>query len=85
MENTHSIIVYRNPLEKQFWEEGLILPVAAGVFAAFCTMMLAIWLCSSYNRWRAHNSPYQQMTKTQSNIIVVVGILSCVLTIWFLT
>ena len=29
--HTQSIIVYRNPMEQQFWESGMIVPLGAGM------------------------------------------------------
>jgi hypothetical protein len=37
--STQSIIVYRNPLEQQIWEGGIIFPVIAGVVVFFIVFM----------------------------------------------
>lgn len=42
--NTHSLIIYRNPLERQFWEGGLLFPVLCGTLITVLTIMLGFKL-----------------------------------------
>lgn len=40
MSRPTEIIIYRNPLEQQFWESGMLFPLMCAVVAAIVTMMV---------------------------------------------
>ena len=39
MNTTHSIIMYRNPLEQQFWESGMAFPLMVAMFVFFVVFL----------------------------------------------
>lgn len=58
---TQSIIVYRNPLEQQFWESGMLFPLICGVILsvtvsvgiAYCIERTCPW----HSSIRKHSGP----------------------------
>lgn len=50
MNNTQSIIVYRNPIEQQFWESGLLIPIMAGMIVVVLTMVVSDAIFSKFIR-----------------------------------
>lgn len=49
---TESMIIYRNPLEKAFWESGYILPVVGGVITFAVVFLCTITLIESLIRMK---------------------------------
>lgn len=47
MSQPQSIIVYRNPVEAQFWESGMAFPLMAGLGVFF---LLFLFLCKIFER-----------------------------------
>lgn len=78
---TQSIIVYRNPLEQAFWEgtlSGQLFPVIAAVIVFFVVMMVAHNLLDRYHRPRPWNS------SANGYIAMTFGAISALATCWLL-
>jgi hypothetical protein len=48
--STESIIVYRNPLEQQFWESGIVFPLIVFMVAAVVGIVLLTKLAAMFTR-----------------------------------
>ena len=82
MSDHQTIIVYRNPLEQYLWESGLGVAIILGMTAAGFTAITVNWLCEQYNmRW---GSGFRHISKTQSNVIVILAIIAGVLPVYLM-
>lgn len=82
MNNAHSIVVYRNPLEQYLWESGLAVGIILGMVAAFVAVVSMDWLIKQYRRRYAKSRLY---TSNDDKIVISTGILAAVATIyWFM-
>lgn len=52
MNQTHSIIVYRNPVEQAFWESGLIVPLGGCLLTFLLVFVLLMKLAGRHATWR---------------------------------
>jgi hypothetical protein len=77
--NTQSVIVYRNPLEQQFWESGVIFPVVVGGAAFMIIVALGARLLDLL-KW----SHLSQKRKYAQNAILSVAAIVGIGTIGYL-
>jgi hypothetical protein len=49
---TQSFIVYRNPVEQQFWESGIFVPVFTGCFVGLFVFIGVYHALTLLYRWR---------------------------------
>jgi hypothetical protein len=68
MPQTQSIIVYRNPLEQQFWEGNFIIPIGGGILVFFLVMY-----CFMACFQMAGISEYSNAWKVITNLVLVVS------------
>lgn len=47
-DGVQSIIVYRNPIEKQIWENGLVLPIISVVVTFFIVTWIGMKIVDSF-------------------------------------
>ncbi len=53
MNQTQSVIVYRNRAEHDFWEGGYFIPLVGGLGAGLITMLILSWIAGKLSRdWR---------------------------------
>lgn len=53
MNNTQSIIVYRNPAEAAFWESGMLIPLLGGLGSFLIVMLILSAIANKASRdWR---------------------------------
>lgn len=56
MNQTQSVIVYRNRAEADFWEGGYFIPLIGGLGAGLITMLVLAWIAQKLSRdWRGPN------------------------------
>lgn len=76
--NTHSIIIYRNPLEQQMWESlmsGNMFPVMVGALVFFISfLLLHKFVVVRFFSWSKRDTP--------TNISLGVSAFLGILTIW---
>lgn len=72
MNNTQSIIVYRNPAEAHFWESGLAFPLMAAMIVAVGAAIITGKIVGNYHKYAGH-------------AVAIAATVSAIATFWFLT
>jgi len=56
MNQTQTVIVYRNRAEADFWEGGYFVPLVGGLVSGLVTMLILSWIAGKLSRdWRGPN------------------------------
>lgn len=56
MADTQTVIVYRNRVEHDFYESGMLIPLIGGLGVGLLTMLFLAWLVGKLSRdWRGPN------------------------------
>lgn len=72
MPQTQSIIVYRNPLEQQFWEGNYIIPIGGGILVFFL-VMFCFMACFRIAFRVAGISEYSKAWEVVVNLVLFVS------------
>lgn len=75
MTDPTSIIVYRNPLEYQLWNSGLVFPIIVGMVLTGFAVVLVDKLARKCLSWKTYN-------KNSGIIASLSGVLAMGLTLW---
>lgn len=79
MNSTQSIIVYRNPLEQQLWENpASLFPIFAGIVVFFAVFLAINWLADK----KLH--PFSNTRRTVANASLWIAAVLAFATIFYL-
>ena len=77
---TQSIIVYRNPLEQQFWESGALVPVFSGCAVGFVSFLLTYnvlsWAYRKLSKKQYYRNSNQYVTYAAGFIGAGLGVIT---------
>jgi hypothetical protein len=77
--NTQSIIVYRNPLEQQFWESGMLFPIMIFMIVFIATFLATHKIQEMiFGSWKVYTEKWPVWINT------VAGLVAVALAIWML-
>ena len=75
---TQSIIVYRNPLEQQFWESGALVPVFSGCAIGFVSFLLTYnvlsWTYRKLSKKQYYRNSNQYVTYAAGFVATAAGL-----------
>lgn len=80
-------IVYRNPLEKAFWESSLAFPMFVGAFVAFIVAVIfgkSITNVIERHRWTANNRWHWADRLGADRLTLAVAVLTFVAVTWLM-
>lgn len=79
MNQTQSIILYRNPMEQAFWESGAIVPLLCSIIGA---VIVTYFVCTMWDKLSRRFKQGYNMRRHTDKVAMATAVITCLTILW---